>query len=137
MERTFDYTGHVEQIKNLLQLQHQQQKPLLVVVYGTTGCGKTMLARTLIENANNVEYVDCLAVSPLERDKDFSNMLSNEKITYVLDEPDVLDSSIWLSVDQHLTKGGICIAFVQDMERWSVKSECTVLELTRLALTCH
>lgn len=82
-------------------------------------------------------FVDCLAVSPLERDKDFSNMLSNEKVTYVLDEPDVLDSSIWMSVDQHVSKGGICIAFVQDLERWQVKSECKVLELTRQALTCH
>lgn len=134
---TYDYTGHAEQLKNLLQLLRQQQKPLLVVVYGRSGCGKTMLARALTKNATNAEYVDCLAISPLKRDKDFKNMLSNVEVTYLLDEPDDLDSSIWSSVDQHVTKGGICIVFAQDLERLQVKSEYKALELTRQALTCH
>ncbi len=62
-ERTFNYAEHVEQLQIQLELQQAKQKPLLVVVYGVSGCGKTMLARVLAENANNAEYVNCWLIA--------------------------------------------------------------------------
>lgn len=137
VERTFDYTEHVEQVKILLELQQAKQKPLLVVVYGVSGCGKTMLARVLAESGNNAKYLDCLAVSPLERGNDFSYMLSDVKTTYLLDEPGILNSSIWMSVDNHVANGGICICFVQDEQDWQGQSECKYLNLMRNGFTWH
>lgn len=136
-ERTFNYAEHVEQLQIQLELQQAKQKSLLVVVYGVSGCGKTMLARVLAENANNAEYVNCLAISPLQRSNDFSNMLSDVNTTYLLDEPDCLSSSIWMSVDNHVSKGGICIVFMQDMQGWQGQSECKYLNLLRHGFTWH
>ncbi len=137
VERRFDYSEHVEQVKILLEHQQAKQKPLLIVVYGVTGCGKTMLARVLAENGNNAEYVNCLAISPLQRSNDFSNMLSNVNTTYLLDKPDCLSSSIWVSVDTHVSKGGICIVFLQDRQGWQGQSECKYLNLMRNGFSWH
>ena len=133
--QSFDYSDHMEQIGSFLNEQKANNKPLLIVVVGQTGAGKTMLAKVLATNGSDTAYINCLAFRKVEKEKDFLSLLDSKNKTYLLDSPEFLNSTIWASVDNHVEHGGICVCFVQRKDDFQGSVDCKYLMLKRTSFT--
>lgn len=111
-----DFNEHALTLTETLRRLHATDKQKLIFIVGSSGTGKTMLAKLLAETGPNSQYINCLDLSDTFKSEDLKhqNILSNPSKTYLLDSPEFLNNSIWQSVNNHIASGGICICFTQD-----------------------
>jgi len=92
--------------------------PPLIVIHGTTGCGKTVLAAEMVRNGKNVHYLDAIEVvgGRVELRAELPSMLSRGADVFIIDEANFLKGGmdLWAFYTRCKLEKRVLIIIVQD-----------------------
>lgn len=116
----------------------ESQKPLLFVIAGYSGAGKSIFGRVLEQTGNNTLYVDLLPDNhPCEPLPNLSDFPTNNASAVVFDELQfVLPDSICPVVDQLLENGVAVVLLVQTVKELpaALVEKAELLSIDRMKL---
>lgn len=114
-ERKVDFTQHVELLSATVGNLVVTNKPRLIGIVGSTGTGKSGLAKVLKHDGVNVIYIDVYALhEPGSLTADISHLFGDSKATYLIDEFACAEPNCYPVIQEHVEKGGTVVLLVQD-----------------------
>lgn len=114
-ERKVDFTQHVELLTATVGNLAVTNKPRLIGIVGSTGTGKTGLAKVLKQDGVNVIHINPYSLcEPGSLTTDISHLFGDSKATYLIDDITCAEPNCYPIIQKHVEKGGTVVLLVQD-----------------------
>lgn len=120
MEEKYSYKQQYDLIASIIAEMYSTSNMVPIYIEGETGSGKSVLAQVLKENGNNVEFINGYH-SLFTTDDELTQMISDTRVTYIIDEAGYLSKQIINLAEEHAKNGGLIILLMQCFTEFSIE----------------
>ncbi len=119
LEIEVDHKDSIEKIGKAVNQLNNNSKPKIIAIVGSSGSGKTILAKTLYSNAKNCQLIDVCSLT-----KNFTDLnpvidpmlLKDSMTTCIIDEAGLAQNkSLFDGIQKIIDKQGVVVLMLQDL----------------------
>jgi Cdc6-like AAA superfamily ATPase len=127
-EIVVNHSANISKISNAISDLEKDSKPKIIGIEGSTGSGKSILAKVLNANANNCQLIDVCSLIDYSADLFELDALEISASTCIIDEASfVQEQSLFNAMEKTAIKNGVLVLLFQTASDFSEKIKNTEL----------